>query len=92
MLKVTNRLPIPQTIDTRRALAIAHVAGGTMLPPAMADSADDWAGDGLSRQRPSITTRAELWEALTAATSGGFELDLEYNLSLIHISEPTRPY
>ena len=79
VLKVTNRRATPRTIDTRRVLATAHVAGGTMLPPAMADSADDWAGDGLSRQRPSITTRAELWEALTAATSGGFELHLEYN-------------
>ena len=79
VLKVTNRRATPRTIDTWRVLATAHVAGGTMLPPAMVDFVDNWAGDGLSRQRPSITTRTALWEALAAAASGGFVLHLEYN-------------
>ena len=79
VLKVTNRRATPRTIDTRQVLATAHVAGGTMLLPAMGDFVDNWAGDGLSRQRPSITTQPALWEALAAAASGGFVLHLEYN-------------
>ena len=79
VLKVTNRLPTPQTIGTRRALAIAHVAGGTMLPPAVVDFVGNWAGPWVSRQRPGIRTEPELWEAMAAAASGGFMLHLEYN-------------
>ena len=79
VLRVTNHLPIPQTIDARRALATAHVAGGTILPPAAPDFVDDWAGNCLNRQRPSVRTTAETWEAVAAAASGGSELHLEYN-------------
>ena len=79
------------TINRRSALAFL---GGGLATPAFAQAPSRYAGavafkHGVASGDP-LADRVILWTRITPAeaTTG----EIAYRLSLIHISEPTRPY